>query len=198
MINLKNRLMNYFQEPLSPMEIIQLVASSSILFLTILNLFFVFFYSSHINNKPSGWRLQNNFDSSTVVPTRLNSDNDALARPIFNKSRRPNPKEKLDTFDIENSLSGSQTNMHVVAIMKFNKDTMAFIQTADAPEGTWVKVGDILDGKKIKKINSTNVILAEGENDLRLSLYNSHGSDSILNTQPSQVINPQTPRQLRR
>ena len=88
--------------------------------------------------------------------------------------------------------------MHVVAIMKFNKDTKAFIQTAEAPEGTWVKAGDILDGKKIKKINATNIVLAEGENEFRLSLYNAQGSNSTLNIQPSKVVNPQTPKQLRR
>ena len=198
MLNLKYKLMNYFEIPLSPIDIIQLVASSLILFLTILNLFFVFFSSSLSNIKPSGWRLQNNFDSSIVESRRLNSDNDALARPMFNKSRRPNPKDKLDTLEVENSLSGSQINMRVVAIMKYNKETRAFIQTAEDSEGAWVKAGDILDGKKIKKINATNIVLAEGENEFRLSLYNAQGSNSTLNIQPSKVVNPQTPRQLRR
>jgi type II secretory pathway component PulC len=198
MLKLKYKLMNYFEIPLSPMDIILLVASCLILFLTILNLCFIFFSSSHSIIKPSGWRLQNNFDSSIVESRRLNSDNDALARPMFNKSRRPNPKDKLDTLDIENSLSGSQMNMRVVAIMKYNKETKAFIQTAEDSEGAWVKAGDILDGKKIKKINATNIVLAEGENEFRLSLYNAQGSNSTLNIQPSKVVNPQTPKQLRR
>ena len=82
--------------------------------------------------------------------------------------------------------------------MKFNKETKAFIESASSPEGLWVKIGDILDGKTIKKISTTTVILAEGENDLRLSLYNLQGSSSVLNIQPSQAINQQTPKQLRR
>jgi len=198
MIDFKNRFINYFQAPLSPMETIQLIGSLIFLFLSIIYLVFVILYTSHSHHKVSGWRLQNNLDILNIDAKRINSDNDALARPIFSKSRRPNLKEKFETTDIDNSFSNTQANMHLIAIMIFNKETKAFIESASAPEGTWVKIGDILEGKTIKKINTTTVILAEGENDLRLSLYNSQGSSSVLNIQPSQAINQQTPKQLRR
>jgi len=198
MIYFKNKFINYFQSPLSPIETSQLIGSLIFLFLSITYLVFVILYTSHSHHKVSGWKLQNNLDILNIDAKRINSDNDALARPIFSKSRRPNLKENFGTTDIDNSFSNTQTNMHLVAIMKFNKETKAFIESASSPEGLWVKIGDILDGKTIKKISTTTVILAEGENDLRLSLYNLQGSSSVLNIQPSQAINQQTPKQLRR
>lgn len=181
MIKIREIFINLLQVPLSPIMLLEIVFS--IFFLLVSFLFFVsvVFLNPRSTIQASTWRIPNNASVGDYTSQRLNSDDDALMRPLFNKNRRPALIDKSDANISETNLNSTETpnNINLVAIAKFNSEDRAFISTPSSPNGAWYKTGDALEEWTIKKINSTNVVIKKADIDSLLVLYTNNGAASF-------------------
>lgn len=181
MIKIREIFINLLQVPLSPIMLLEIVFS--IFFLLVSFLFFVsvVFLNPRSTIQASTWRIPNNASVGDYTSQRLNSDDDALMRPLFNKNRRPALIDKSDANISETNLNSAETpnNINLVAIAKFNGEDRAFISTPSSPYGAWYKTGDTLEEWTIKKINSTNVVIKKADIDSLLVLYTNNGAASF-------------------
>lgn len=181
MIKIREIFINLLQVPLSPIMLLEIVFS--IFFLLVSFLFFVsvVFLNPRSTIQASTWRIPNNASVGDYTSQRLNSDDDALMRPLFNKNRRPALIDKSDANISETNLNSTETpnNINLVAIAKFNGEDRAFISTPSSPNGAWYKTGDALEEWTIKKINSTNVVIKKADIDSLLVLYTNNGAASF-------------------
>lgn len=115
--------------------------------------------------------------------TSGNPYNQALARPLFRASRRPFdpiqiaappqsaplPPEQQILLAPQTAQDTSQIALKGISINEGKKHVL--ISTAEAPDGTWLALGDVISVWKIKVITTNSVVLAFGEQEVILSLY---------------------------
>jgi hypothetical protein len=121
----------------------------------------------------TGWRPPALAASDPNQGVSVNgADADALMRPIFRKSRRPemvenNASTKLERVEPPPSVAGFVLS----AIVKVGKTARAFVVSSSQPEGKWLLVGEEIEGWKISEVRDSEVVLSNGDRYARLGLY---------------------------
>lgn len=85
----------------------------------------------------------------------------SLTRPIFVKSRRPQPKTAAPAETA--ALSEGPSGLTVAAIVRHKTKLQAFVTSADAPTGAWRQVGDVVDSWTVVSITPAEIVLQSGD-----------------------------------
>jgi hypothetical protein len=109
-------------------------------------------------------------------------DADALARPIFWRSRRPLPGSPIDRKKKAAQAQVTASGFSVAGIIKYGPRARVFVVAPSAPEGRWLEKGENLDGWTVDDITDFDVTLTDGAQFASLRLYGD-GSESA-NTPP--------------
>jgi hypothetical protein len=165
--------LRFIPSSLSPLMIIQFTISFFFFISSIFFFLWVLLFDNKTKVETIAWTMPKAIDINKLPSLRFNSDADALTRPVFYKTRRQNPNDKLGAMVSENinPLIEAPANLVLVAITKFKNIDKAFVKTASSPEGAWFKLGDRLDDWFIKKIEATSIIIMNGNVDARIDLY---------------------------
>ncbi len=105
---------------------------------------------------------------------------EALARPLFQRSRRPfvpealpsevpNAPEPIAAIAPPAGVDVSALMLKGLLILPGRK--RALIATAEAPDGIWVEPGTIVSGWTVKSLDQKGVLLALGKTEAMLKLY---------------------------
>lgn len=109
--------------------------------------------------------------------------NQALARPLFRASRRPFdpaqivalsqpvplPPEQQIAAAPQPIPDTSQISIKGISISEGKKRVL--ISSAEASDGTWLALGDVISGWKVKAIDENSAHLSFGDQEVTLSLY---------------------------
>jgi hypothetical protein len=98
-------------------------------------------------------------------------DADALARPIFWRSRRPLPGSPVDRKKKAAQAQVTASGFSVAGIIKFGPRARVFVVAPSAPEGRWLEKGENLDGWTVDDITDFDVTLTDGAQFASLRLY---------------------------
>ena len=198
MIKLRVVFTNLLQLPLSPIMLLEIIISIFIFVVSLIFFMSVIFSNPRPTIQSSAWRIHNNSEIGDYSSQRINSDNDALMRPLFNKNRRPSLIDKTDPNISEENLkvSGTPTNINLFAIAKFGNEDRAYVSSPTSPNGAWYKTGDNVEDWIIKKINSTNVVIKKADIDGILLLYNNLGSATFTNSKTILPLGQPIPQNL--
>lgn len=125
-------------------------------------------------------------------------DAEALARPIFWRSRRPLPASASDRKARSAQALGTASGFSVAGIVKFGPQARVFVVSPNAPEGRWVAKGENLDGWTVDDITDFDVTLTDGAQVASLRLYGetSEQTNDQAEQQPQQVDAPDQPGQV--
>ena len=105
---------------------------------------------------------------------------EALARPLFQRNRRPfvpealpselpNAPEPIAAIAPPAGVDVSALMLKGLLILPGRK--RALIATAEAPDGIWVEPGTIVSGWTVKSLDQKGVLLALGKTEAMLKLY---------------------------
>ena len=109
--------------------------------------------------------------------------NQALARPLFRASRRPFdpaqivalsqpaplPPEQQIVIAPQPMPDTSQIFLKGISISEGKKRVL--LSSAEAPDGTWLALGDMISGWKVKAIDKNSAHLSFGDQEMTFSLY---------------------------
>jgi hypothetical protein len=104
-------------------------------------------------------------------PKPASADVESLSRPIFSKNRKPGPKAATAPTAQTAAVPDAPPGLAVTAIVRDRKTSRAFVVSAEAPEGAWRKVGDVVDSWTVTTIAPTEVVLQSGGQLSKVKLY---------------------------
>lgn len=98
----------------------------------------------------------------------LDEDRETLARPLFDKTRRP-------ALGIPRSAgaTAAPSGIKLLAVIGFNHTARAFVISSAAAEGKWLSAGEIFENWKVDSIEPHEIVLRQETGLLKVGIdYN--------------------------
>lgn len=105
--------------------------------------------------------------SADAAPA-LGEDRESLARPLFDKSRRPIQSNRQSAGATEPPFG-----VKLLGVIGFRRTARAFVTSSAAAEGKWLSVGEIFENWKVDSIQPHEIVLRNETGIIKLGLdYN--------------------------
>jgi hypothetical protein len=125
------------------------------------------------------WRAPSAVEAARTVAVESPLDEQTLTRPIFSKTRRPQPGESRAELpkDAPPPAAPPPAGISVKAVVITGKAKTAFLTWDAFPEGKWIREGETILGWTISSVNELDLVLNNGEQSSRLIIdYSENGS----------------------
>ncbi|HMK91246.1 MAG TPA: hypothetical protein VK446_16645 [Methylocystis sp.] len=118
----------------------------------------------------SDWRPPGKAIATQAANPMSPPDTQTLARPLFEKSRRPGLKKPRDEGPAQGPVASDSppAGMVLRGIAGLGDDTRVFIVTTAQLEGVWLKIGEKLEGWTVESVAKSIVVLKRGEREAKL------------------------------
>jgi hypothetical protein len=125
------------------------------------------------------WHAPRAIEAASAPAMPSARDEQTLVRPIFSKTRRPQPAESLAglTKDAPIQAAPLPAGISARAVAIAGKARSAFLTWDAFPEGKWIREGEAIQGWTLSAVRKLDLVLRSGEQSSRLIIdYSGSGS----------------------
>jgi hypothetical protein len=122
---------------------------------------------------PAPLRAEDAASPNPLARLRLESLRDTVARPLFEKHRRPvAPTRKVETPTLPAAQRApDQTALTLIGVLKSERRTIALLKRNQTGQNVRAEEGDTIDGWTVKQIDDQRVVLSQAGLEIALQMF---------------------------
>jgi len=145
------------------------------------------------------WRPPSLAALEPLPSTPPGADDETLNRPLFSRTRRPDPASQSVGSLNKPGESASGLSISLAAIALFGGARRAYVTGDNGADGQWYRVGERVAGWVVSEIRPNELMLKSGERSAHLSLYpERQASEEAEAWDPPPPSRPRAPRSRQR